>query len=160
MFLSLENTPQPSLSEWLIQTCKIHLVGWVRFKIESKPPLSTCAYLSISWFAFVILGLFGPRRLDIAGEHPRACGVPREVCNGLIPLPQEKESTSVRRIRSWKRIRLGCPLWSSRADLCWVARRPLNGVRTSVKQISCLHLSLHLVFVIFVCCLSLSAGYQ
>jgi hypothetical protein len=37
-FLSLENTLQPSLSGWLIQTCKIHLVGWVRFKLRASHP--------------------------------------------------------------------------------------------------------------------------
>jgi hypothetical protein len=37
-FLSLENTLQPSLSEWVIQTYKIHLVGWVRFKLRASHP--------------------------------------------------------------------------------------------------------------------------
>ena len=108
MFSSFENTLQPSLSEWLIQTCKIHLVAWVKFKIESKPPLSTCAYLSILWFAFVTLGLFGPRWLGVAGEQPRDCG-----CFGKFVTVDSvaSESFSGRRKRSRKRLQLEWPLW-------------------------------------------------
>jgi hypothetical protein len=140
-------------------------VGWVRFKIESKPPLSTCAYLSISWFAFVTLGLFGPRRLGVAREHPRYYGVPRKVCNGSIPPPQGKGLTSGRRKRSWKdsdKSGLRGPL-----ELIFVGSlvAPSTESRTRqslnlVKQIPYLNLPLLSLFVIFVCCLSLWTGYQ
>jgi hypothetical protein len=42
------------------------------------------------------LEFFGPRRLGVAGEHPRARGVPRKVCNCSIAPPQGKESSSGR----------------------------------------------------------------
>ena len=131
-----------------------HKHGLSEIQIWEQATLEHLCILSISWFAFVTLGLFGPRRLGAAIEHPRDCGVSQKVCNGSIPPPQGKESTSGRRKRSWKRLRLEWPSWSSRADLCWVThspstesrsrRRPNFGktYRTSRSP------SLHLIFVI------------
>ena len=72
---------QPSLSECVIQIVKSICGLRENLKKRASHHLSTCAYCLFRDL-HVTLGLFGPRRLGVAGEHPRDCGVPWKVCNG------------------------------------------------------------------------------
>jgi hypothetical protein len=127
--------------------------GLSEIQIWEQATLEHLCILSILWFAFVTLGLYGPRWLGVAGEHPRACGVPQKVCTGLIPPSQWKESSSGRRKKSWKWLRLEWPSWSSRANLRRVAHSPpqrrvgLDKGWTSVKHIACLDLPLYIWYL-------------
>ena len=61
-FWALQTRSNPLLvSDW--SNSPNPFVGWEKFKKESKLPLEHLCLLSISWFAFVTLGLFGPRWL-------------------------------------------------------------------------------------------------
>jgi hypothetical protein len=105
-------------------------VGWVIFKIWEQPILEHLCILSISWFAFVTLGLFGPKWLGVTGEHPRVVVCLRKFVMVRFHHRKGRNQSSGRRKRSWKRLQLEWPTWSSRADLSWLLTAPLTKSRS------------------------------
>jgi hypothetical protein len=83
--------------------------GLSEIQIWEKATLSTYACLLILWFAFVTIGLFGPRWLGVAGEHPRIMVCLRKFVTVQFHSHKGRNKTCGRRKRSWKRLRLEWP---------------------------------------------------